>query len=622
MTASSIVLVLSPAVFNPFGYDEYQLPRLIVQAIAVILGFLAMVVTLGLPDRRALIPLAVLLAVLSLGALFSEAPLVSLVGTSSRRFGLFAWLVLAGAFVLGRAMSTTERRTMLTTALIASSALIAFYAILQRLGWDPFSADGAGPALRPTSTLGGATYLGGYLALALTLAVARWADETRALWLAPIVMIDVVALLLTQSRGGWIGGFVGVAIALAWVGSTRANLRSLVIGAVIAVVALVVAVALIPGLSSRVNSLAHPTRGTAGARFELSEIGIAAVLDRPIVGWGPDMSRSAIHDHLSSSFEGDHGDARIEDRAHNLIVDVAIWAGIVGLAAFIWFIVSIGRAAWAGRNDRSVVVIALGVLAYGIHLMFNFPVPDLDVVIWLLAGSLASWRPVVAHNRATHRLPSYIAVPVAALALALVMARAADELAADRSLRVAVDRENAGDVTAAGRAYESAQRSASGDALYDEVLTRYYLRVNQPQSAADAAARGVDADPSDPYMIELRAHSLDAVALRDSGSQSGMAAAAEDLLHDLISRAPNDGSLHLELGTALAIQGQTVAAEAAFARAVQLIPNRCEPYRNLALMQELRGLRVEAHLNFQKALFCMPDDSVAAAGVARTAPAH
>jgi len=41
----------------------------------------------------------------------------------------------------------------------------------------------------------------------------------------------------------------------------------------------------------------------------------------------------------------------------------------------------------------------------------------------------------------------------------------------------------------------------------------------------------------------------------------------------------------------------------------------------LALIRELDHQKVEAHLNFQKALFCMPNDTIAAAGIARTAAA-
>ena len=612
-------VVASPAIFNPVGYDQYQLPKLILQTLAVVIGLAALLISAGPPVGRVFVPLVALLSILFVSAVVSVAPKVALLGTSSRRFGFVGWLTLGGAFILGSSCRNGQRRLLLIKVLLSSSALISVYAVLQRLGWDPFTTSGPAGALRPTSTLGGATYLGGFLALSVVCALsAALAGLISWKWIAGVLSIDAFALLLTQSRGGWVGGIVGSVCAALWFTWSHSSKRRAVLWVSGIVACVVVVVLVVPGLAARAATLTHPTDGTAGARFTLMWMGVDAVVERPILGWGPDLSRPALHDQIGSTFEKKYGDVRIEDRAHNLFIDVALWGGLAGLGAVVWLLVTVGRVAFAARGDGTVTTISFGIIAFGCHLMFNFPVPDLDVVVWLLAGSLVPLRSKLA-TFTTRPLPLYMVAPLAVVVVAVVCSRSADALASDRNLRVGVDRENASNPAGARDAYTAAQLTSPDSALYDEVLARFYLRANDPINAEAATRRGVFADPSDPYMIELRARSLTAIALANGDAAS--AVTAQTLLEGLIHDSPNDGSLHLELGTALAAQGSYAQAENEYRRASVLDPGRCEPYRNLALMEERNGEQTAAHLDFKKALSCNPTDAAAAAGIRRTSAA-
>ena len=580
------VIVLSPVVFNPWGYEQFQLPKLFLQFTAVIVALLAMLVTAGFPRHRVLVPLGAFLAVLLSSALLSDAPMIAIMGTGSRRFGVVSWLLLAGAFVVGMSCSSSLRRRKLLRLLLGSSALVAFYSIYQRLGHDIFQLLG-NASQRPASSLGSATYLGGYLALAIGLGVAALVGQVFSWrWLAPVVIVDLVAVLITQSRGAWVGSVIAIAFVLA-VGSRQFG-RGVIIAVASAALVIVVGTGLlVPGLVSRAASLAHPGSGTAGIRLELASMGVRAISDRPILGWGPDESRPALHRQIPSTFESHNFDDRIEDRVHNWFLDIAVWSGLVGLCLFCMFLLRFSRAAFEGRRDWSVVSVAAGLVAFGGHLFFNFSVPDLDIVVWLLAGTL-----LVPLGRWLKPVPLHVAGLGAFVAGALLLAPLVTSLQADRSLRVGIDNERSGDMPAAQASYELASAQAPESAVYHEVLARFYLRSGDPRSAVVEAESAEVADRSDPYMVELVARALASQALRDNNVE--VATRAEAKLRSLIVDSQSDGSLHLELGNALAAQRRYAEAVEEYLVAVRLVPYRPEPLRNVGLIYELQGYRDKA----------------------------
>lgn len=123
------------------------------------------------------------------------------------------------------------------------------------------------------------------------------------------------------------------------------------------------------------------------------------------------------------------------------------------------------------------------------------------------------------------------------------------------------------------------------------------------------ARAGEDAAPSDPYMAELTSRALVSAAL--SQAEPSLAAEAEVKLRRLIAGSPYDGSLHLELGTALAAQGHFEQAETEYITASELVPYRSEPFRNLGLLAEQGGDLEAARVYLSQALWIDPRDEVA-----------
>jgi Flp pilus assembly protein TadD len=378
----------------------------------------------------------------------------------------------------------------------------------------------------------------------------------------------------------------------------------------------------VPGVAARSTTLASPTEGTAGGRLELWQAGLSAVVERPLLGWGPDMSRPAIERNLPEGFEARFGDARVEDRVHNALLDIAVWGGLVAVALLLVAIAAAARQArpaWRAP-DGGGLALGCGLIAFGCHWMFNFPDPVLDPLVAVFAGALVG---IPAGTRAPTRvlrLPSVIGGCATVAVATVAVLAGSDALAADRSARVAVDTEATGDLAGAERSYLDAYETSGRSARYAEMLARFYVRAGRPDTAIAPAARASERDPADPYLAELHASVLAAAALQ-SGDVAA-AAAAESIVRPLATAAPEDGSLQLVLGTALAAQGKASDAQAAYERSAQLLPHRSEPLRNLAILAEGSGDLTRAADLLRRALAVNPDDAVAAAALARVEAAR
>jgi O-antigen ligase len=591
-----VLIVASPIVMNPLGYDQYQLPRLVAQVALVLIGIGAVFVA-GLRLARPLVPLTVFLGILAVSALLSAAPNVALVGTDSRRFGLLGWTLLAGSFLVGLGLESPVSRRRLLHSICWVSVPIGLYALAQRLGLDPFDWRAAA-LIRPVSTVGNASFLGGFMALALVVTVGiLLLDDARA-WLWVISALDLVVLMLSGARGAWIGALVGLVAVL--FRSFRSGAKSAVIRvAVGGVLVVLVMLVTVPGVALRAATLGSVTEGTAGGRIALATVGFDAIKAHPFLGWGPDLSRPAIERNLTSNFEARYGDSRIEDRVHNTLLDITVWSGLIGLATFLWFAASFVRSSRPRWGEPTAWITLMGVLAFAVHLLFNFPVPDLDAVVWMLMGS------VVASTRRLPPAPVGLAIPAVALGGLLMLPMAADALNADRHLRIGVDQENGGELKVAGRSYLAAARAAGGS-RYHEVLSRYSMRTGEAMVGVQAARAVVRADPSDPYGTELLASALDAAA--QQADQPQLAVEAEGLLRAAIAAAPNDGSLFVELGVSLSTQHRWDEAVQVLQRAVLILPRSASPVRDLGLLELLRGNRDAAEQLLKGALTIDPSD--------------
>lgn len=214
-----LIATAIPLAFDPRGYFIFLPIKWTVAAALVFAGLGSAVWRHGLRRTRFLWGGA-LLAVLALASFAGIAPLTSLIGSGGRNLGLIAWLTFAGAFWLGAtAGSGAGSADRVAFAAAAASIPVSLYAILQAAGVDPIAWREGIDLSRARSTLGNASFLGGYLVLVLPVAARLALDADRE---TPIrllnggaALLGLAALLATQTRGAWLGAATAAVLLVA-----------------------------------------------------------------------------------------------------------------------------------------------------------------------------------------------------------------------------------------------------------------------------------------------------------------------------------------------------------------------------------------------------------------------
>jgi hypothetical protein len=292
----------------------------------------------------------------------------------------FSWLFAGGLIYLwvSRLCEASAPRRLVARLLMLSGAVVASYVVLQYryLGYEVKHAylDAAGRALSAFVPRVGtwtpfsntvATFLEGILPLTVALVLA---PGQRAWRLASVASgaVMLVALLLVASRGAW------VAVAAASL-----------IGALLAVVrrrGIPVPRLTAPGVATLVVALLATTVAIAGAslpandllaafnrpdRIDVYRNSLILIGDFPFTGIGPGdqfgmaLARYALLIQVP-----------FLTYSHNLLLDVWLELGLIGILSFVALVGSVGGAVVAGERTRSSTRFRatwVGVVAILIH---------------------------------------------------------------------------------------------------------------------------------------------------------------------------------------------------------------------------------------------------------------
>jgi putative inorganic carbon (HCO3(-)) transporter len=193
----------------------------------------------------------------------------------------------------------------ITGALLAGSLLTSVLGIRQLYGggggalarWSDANSVARG-TVRIYSSLDNPNLLGGYLLPILPLAAVallRWSGWPRRLFALAALLLGLVALVLTYSRGAWMGmvaslGLLGLALALrstrSWPPLWRRLLPIVLLGG--GALALVVLITLVEPLRVRVLSLVAGREDSSNNfRMNVWTSVLQMIRDRPWIGIGP-----------------------------------------------------------------------------------------------------------------------------------------------------------------------------------------------------------------------------------------------------------------------------------------------------------------------------------------------
>lgn len=293
---------------------------------------------------------------------------------------LYRWVVLEPvifAFLARWYWTQPRDRTLAAIAYAGAAAVTAFYGLIALAFGAGLAVDGV---VRISATYPHPNALALYLERPLVFAAAlalAYRTRPRFGWLALTGVLGL-GLLLTFSRGAWLGALAGTFL-VTWFGQRRRIAAALTVGGVLALAGL----ALVAG--PRLLSLF--SGGSGSMRLAIWRSSIAMIRDHPVFGVGLDQF---LYQYAPRYIEPAAWAERFTSHPHNLILDIWLSLGIMGLVVAAVYVVTCVRAARRFADRPSL----LGLAAFGaifagtVHGLVDngYFLPDLALAFWFLTA--------------------------------------------------------------------------------------------------------------------------------------------------------------------------------------------------------------------------------------------
>jgi tetratricopeptide (TPR) repeat protein len=346
-------------------------------------------------------------------------------------------------------LHTTQQLEQLITVALLASLPVALYGVLQHSGFE-LIFPGYDYSQRVISTMGNPIFLGAYLIMVIPLAFGRLLVSLRALLgrgqlalsrrstllevlgYSSLLVLQLVCLLYSNSRGPWFGLLAGVLFFAVTIALRHRMIWLLFVTIVAgaALIALLVALNL-PNVSvepfteshylSRLtfsDELAEGT-GTEWVRLYIWQgilelirsnpnIGFTPDLLRPIrllIGYGPEAMKFVFPQVYPPGLAYIESREAMADRAHNELLDLLVTTGVLGLLAFLILVGSFFYCGvhllWRTRSFKtqiSLIALLSAVFAHLIEAQFGILLPSAELLLWLY---LALVSVMYVHGTAT-----------------------------------------------------------------------------------------------------------------------------------------------------------------------------------------------------------------------------
>ncbi|MFB3814502.1 MAG: O-antigen ligase family protein [Terriglobales bacterium] len=207
------------------------------------------------------------------------------------------------------------------------------------------------------------TYFAVFFALALSLSLSAVDKRTKRLALATTALAGI-GLLLTFSRGAWVGCGASMLVFVVARSRTRSKRFMGLIGLA------VVTLACLSFSNPVSNRLLREDQGAARARLPLMALAGHIILDHPVFGVGANNFTEVIPNYLTRAFAGEWVYA-----VHNKFLLIWSESGTFALLAYVLFLLTTMREAWrcwrAGDPVLSPLALGLlcGLIAYSLDVM-------------------------------------------------------------------------------------------------------------------------------------------------------------------------------------------------------------------------------------------------------------
>ncbi len=355
------------------------------------------------PSLREL-PIAVLLFAVAAGIVFAAEPAPVL------RVAVL-WTLFALVYLQAQSLTLGEMRAVVI-ALVVGAGLLGGIGALSfvQSGGAQFHG-GSSVSGRAAGTFADPNYYAAFLALALLPGVALLlAQVKRHLWLLAPLAVGVGGLLFSLSRGGILGFAAGLMLLLAWRRARHVALAILVV-----FVALTIANAnplveseYFGSVEERISTVRHPTREST--RPQIWATAIDVTQEHPFLGVG--VNQFQRESARRSLFER----GKTLENTHSVPLSLAAETGLIGLAAFLAFLVQLAVRGLSTARSRFSLERGLGLgisaalVAFVIQglTITQVRVPLVTGTFFLIAGILTglSDRPGISGSPRSEQAPS------------------------------------------------------------------------------------------------------------------------------------------------------------------------------------------------------------------------
>lgn len=502
----------------PITYDQFDIMKVFVQRVLTLTALGAWswdMLTRGGKLRRTPVDWLILgfLAWVTLSTVFSIHPPTAFFGKYRRFEGLLSFITYATAyFLILQFADRPSRIKQLAQSLFWSGIIVSGYGALQSVGLDalnwgqlPFETN------RSFSTYGNPDLLGGFLMFGVFISIGLALAEKHLVWRGVYwtgFLLNSYVVISAFTRSAWVGSFVGailfVIIAIRqqvewktedWVFSGAT--ATAVLGAIFASLRNPNAVM---NFAQRFVSIFQFNEGSAETRFQIWGAAWRALLDRPILGFGPDTFRLLFPKYKPYDYVKDAGYLSVADNVHNYPLQLATGIGVPGVLLFYGIF---GWAAWRSaplvlaRDKGGARMVLAGFwvacAAYLVHLLFGLSVTGSSLLLWMSMGVVLAPTAVAIDVR-----PPRWGIGAAAVLVALAAAGIGWHivyLQADNAYLMARIGSQGGErVTNAQRAvslnpFNDMYRAEVGLAYSDLVIAQVTQAMNTQQSGGDASAQ-------------------------------------------------------------------------------------------------------------------------------------
>jgi len=403
-----IILGLTPLFFNYFYPTSVDLSKITLFKTFILLLLFAVAwryskfkIKFNTKIAKDLIPLGILFIFLSISLFASVDISKSWFGSYDRQEGLISWLFYGlWAFLLILHLNGDHKLIKINNFLKAASIsglLVSIYAVLQIFAYDFISwSEPASVTGRAVSSFGQPNYLACWLVLILPfsayLVYITKHKISRLLW-SLVFLTELAALFSTGSRSVFLV-FLGVSIVFSLWFLWQKNILSRRNFLLIAVTSGIILISFLSFLAfsnkTRFNEFKNVKTGSAAFRMELWRGAWQSYLQKPWLGYGLENQSEAYVSRYKIDWALYARPNTYSDRAHNLILDILLTSGLLGVLVFIYFIywvyTNLFKALKNEKYSNLAAFLILSLLIYLISLLFNFSVTVTNIYFWLIVA--------------------------------------------------------------------------------------------------------------------------------------------------------------------------------------------------------------------------------------------